>query len=131
MSTIKDETSTSTTKIILANAAVWEDWKDRFLTQAVNLNLWDYLQGKKDLFIEPTRPNMANYPLKKHSTTSQSHSQIVQEGAEETEIPSPSVQREPTYLDLTAEGQKAFQWTGLSIKMSSSFTKNNTRTLES
>jgi len=112
MSTIKDETSTSTTKIILANATVWEDWKDRFLTQAVNLNLWDYLQGTKSLFIEPTRPKTINYPLKRHSAASQSRSQTIQEGNEETERP-PSVQREPTFLDLTAEGQKAFQmdWT--------------------
>jgi hypothetical protein len=87
MSTIKDETSTSTTKIILANATVWEDWKDRFLTQAVNLNLWDYLQGTKSLFIEPTRPKTINYPLKRHSAASQSRSQTIQEGNEETERP--------------------------------------------
>lgn len=93
--------STSNVKVILINSATWEDWNERFQTQAIMYDLLKYVQGKEDLISKPKRPNMAIFPMKKDVAQPQTQSTA-------TETPETVEDDMISFVDLTHEGQKAF-----------------------
>ena len=112
--------SKTTTKTILTTSADWEDWNERFISQAVACDLQGYIQGKEQLLSKPAEPKLTDYAQKSRSTTTRSRSQTQDPGhqdqgmtAGQTVFPQPQVDRQITFTDLTAEGQKSFSmaWT--------------------
>ena len=116
MSTIKD--AMASTKIILTTSADWEEWNKRFITQAVMYDLLGHVQGKETLITKPTEPILTDYTQKTRSTIDRSRSQTQQPQVQgtvagQTVSPQPQLDRQITFTDLTAEGQKSFSmaWT--------------------
>jgi hypothetical protein len=119
MSSAKD-TVASSTKTILTSSANWDDWNDRFVSQAIMYDLLGHVQGKENLLSKAMKPVMAHYAQKARPTTSRSRTQPQQEhephsqGVSEDHTMSPGPEpREVTFSDLTTDGQKSFSmaWT--------------------
>ena len=109
--------SKTTTKTILTTSADWEDWNERFISQAVACDLQGYIQGKEQLLSKPAEPKLTDYAQKTRLTTAGSRPQTQEtqdQGTSQGQTVSPqSDHREITFTDLTAEGQKSFSmaWT--------------------
>ena len=103
--------SKTTTKTILTTSADWEDWNERFISQAVMCDLYGYIQGKEQLLSKPAEPLLTDYAQKaRPSARSRSQTQVETQG--QTVSPQPD-HREVIFTDLTVEGQKSFSmaWT--------------------
>jgi len=118
MSSTKD--TVASTKTILATSANWEEWNDRFISQAIMHDLLDHVQGTENLLRKPVKPMMVDFPQKARPTTARSRTQQQREndsqgqGASEYQAMSPEPEpREVAFSDLTADGQKSFSmaWT--------------------
>jgi hypothetical protein len=68
MSSTKD-TVASSTKTILTSSANWDDWNDRFVSQAIMYESLGHVQGKENLLPKAVKPAMAHYPQKARPTT--------------------------------------------------------------
>ena len=121
MSSAKD-TVASSTKTILTSSANWDDWNDRFVSQAIMYDLLGHVQGKENLLPKAVKPVMEHYPQKARPTTSRSRTQPQQEHEPHSQGVSEdhtmSTGPEPrevmiTFSDLTTDGQKSFSmaWT--------------------
>jgi hypothetical protein len=124
MSFTKDS-ATTTNRVSLANSTNWEMWHQDFKSKAVGYDMWNYVQGIKELEPNPERPTYANYAIKRtaaiaRTTRTQSVTETqdtIEEQSAETvfaERPTPQPSnvvstKNPTFGDLTAEGQKAYQ----------------------
>jgi hypothetical protein len=118
MSSTKD-TLTSTTKTILTSSANWEDWNDRFVSQAIMYDLLGHIQGRDHILPKPVRPVMTEYAQRTRSrpTPARRPGQGASgQGASEELTLSPDPESDPrgiAFSDLTADGQKSFSmaWT--------------------
>lgn len=124
MSFTKDS-ATTTNRISLANSTNWEMWHQDFKSKAVGYDMWNYVQGIKELAPNPERPTCANYAIKRTAATARTtRTQSVTEtqdtieeiSAEAVSAERPTPQsssvvstKSPTFADLTVEGQKAYQ----------------------
>ena len=106
MSSTKD--TVASTKTILATSANWEEWNDRFISQAIMHDLLDHVQGTENLLRKPVKPMMADFPQKARPTTARSRTQQQREnesqgqGASEYQTMSPEPEpREVAFSDLT------------------------------
>ena len=59
MSFTKDS-ATTTNRISLANSTNWEMWHQDFKSKAVGYDMWNYVQGIKELAPNPERPTYAS-----------------------------------------------------------------------
>ena len=117
MSTTKD--IMASTKTILITSENWEEWNNRFISQAIMCNLLPHIQGKQKLLVPPLEPVMADYSQKNRQSATRSRAQTIHESedqgaSEDQPAPEPAADhREITFSDLTAEGQKSFSmaWT--------------------
>ena len=117
MSSTKN-TVAPTTKTILTTSADWEDWNERFISQAVACDLQGYIQGKEQLLSKPTEPILTDYAQKARSPAARSRSQTQVETQDQASSQGQTVShqldhREVIFTDLTVEGQKSFSmaWT--------------------
>ena len=93
---------TTKIEVILQGPDNWTEWNDEFQSQAIAMNLWDYIkENPKPLLTEPAKPVASKYktassstPTTTTSTTSTTTEPIVQ----------------PTQVaDLNAEETRKFQ----------------------
>src|SRR5882762_6495311 len=114
-------------KVILNSPQDWEKWHTDFKSMTTMCKVWDYIQGKKNLLLEPIRPPFEDFAVKKTAAITRSQSAgptrgqptstiTIQEettlgpetaGSVSGDIP-PST-RPFTFKDLTAEAQRAYQ----------------------
>ena len=125
-------------KVILNSPQDWEQWHTDFKSMAIMCKVWDYIQGKTTLLLEPIRPPFEDFAVKRTAAVTRSHSagpsrqrtsttttqEETQQDSSETLTLGPettgSVSRDipPStrplaFKDLTAEAQRAYQgaWT--------------------
>ena len=121
-------------KVILNSPQDWEQWHTDFKSMAIMCKVWDYIQGKKNLLLEPIRPPFEDFAVKKTAAATRSQSsgpsrsqptstftiQETQQDSFETLTLGPETAgfvsgdtppstRPLAFKDLTAEAQRAYQ----------------------
>jgi len=61
-------------KVILNSPQDWEQWHTDFKSMAIMCKVWDYIQGKKNLLLEPIRPPFEDFAVKKTAAITRSQS---------------------------------------------------------
>jgi hypothetical protein len=105
--------------IILANSAIWQDWVESLETQADMYGLWDHTKGNKPLLPIPVKPRLTDFPLKQNTPTQEVIGEINPTSSGQSTIATATpatgitagIPTHITYLNMTAEGQKAYNAT--------------------
>ena len=95
----------NTYEAMLTSPMHWETRDAEFRTKAIDMALWDYIDPKQegdDLLTRPTKPQFRDFPMATTTTVTPADSVTV-DGSQ-------GPLRATTYMELSSENQKSFQF---------------------
>jgi hypothetical protein len=97
--------------ITLVNSSIWKDWIESLETQADMYGLWGHVERNEPLLPTPVKPKFTDFPLKPNAPTQEVTGETDPTSSASPAMTVASTPMQITYLNLTAEGQRAYNAT--------------------